>query len=149
MIGAYIRWTTTIALFTCAAITIPANIVILFYLKNGAKESKTMKSASSIKKDKSDDIKITCILLSISFIFFFFTIPNRCRKHTTNLKYFLYSQDSCPPICPAEAEPARGVCVPNLDQLPCQGGSELCLLLLCFSGMQNRDEEISLWPLCV
>ena len=90
MIGAYIRWTTTIALFTCAAITIPANIVIIFYLKKGAKESKKMKSASSIKKDKSDDIKITCILLSISFIFFFFTIPNRCTKHDAYFKYFLY-----------------------------------------------------------
>ena len=77
MIGSYLRWITTIALFTCALITIPANMVILYCLKRGAKNSQNMRISRTSDSHRSDDAKITFILVGLSFIFFFFTIPNR------------------------------------------------------------------------
>lgn len=74
LIGLYPRWASTIALFTCAAITIPANLTILYFLRQKKKKLR-MLTFQYAKPDA--DYKMTAILLGISFAFLFFTIPNR------------------------------------------------------------------------
>ena len=74
LIGLYPRWASTIALFICAAITIPSNLTILYFLRQKKKKLR-MLTFQSVKEDA--DYKMTAILLGISFAFLFFTIPNR------------------------------------------------------------------------
>ena len=81
MIDSYLGWITTIALFTCALITIPANMVILYCLRKAGQNMDRMKMART-SISKVDEVKITCVLLGVSFIFFFFTIPNRYKQIT-------------------------------------------------------------------
>ena len=63
MIGSYLRWVTTIALFTCALITIPANMVIISSLRQRVRDKQRLQVQSSLARH--EEVKITIVLLHI------------------------------------------------------------------------------------
>ena len=102
MIGMYPRLSTSISLFACSMICIPTNIGILYYFREMTKNKKKMVSSVIGKnichyftqsifqlyfvkvikshgnnEDDAINVKMTIILLGISFAFLLLTIPNR------------------------------------------------------------------------
>ena len=134
MIGSYLRWVTTIALFTCALITIPSNLVIISSLRQRVRAKQRLQVQSL--HARIEEVKITIVLLGVSFIFFFFTIPNRWELVTIVVIYWIFdTKDPDPDHGHLQLQPPRLVRGPDLDKLPYQGCSQLFLLLLCFCRM--------------
>ena len=106
MIGMYPRLSTSISLFACSTICIPTNIGILYYFRKMTKNKKKMVSSVTFEilgknichyftqsifqlyfvkvikshgnnEDDAINVKMTIILLGISFAFLLLTIPNR------------------------------------------------------------------------
>jgi len=77
LVDSYLRWTTTITLFVCACLTIPANIIIILYYKKSVKKREKLQESLTEDDSRKDELKVTFVLVSVSCIFFLFTIPNR------------------------------------------------------------------------